>query len=489
MNAQVLTVQSRLPKTLVGIVLALLSVGTATVLMRAATPWLNTPTIALLYLIPVGVSAAFLGLVPGIVAAAGSFLAFDYFFLQPYATLLVSRTQEVLDLVVLLVVAIVVSQLIAQAQTNLNQARSREREAFSLYELGTRLLGVDDFSSIARVTCEQVVSSLRAEHARFVLRESAVTPGVDVSHPAGLPAAASGESAVVAIQGVRQLLGEIAVWRPGEPMRANELDLLRAFAGQAALAVERARFSRAEQRARLLEESDTLKSALLSSVSHELRTPLSTIKAAASSLHVQGIDLNAPEAQQLIEAIDQEADYLNLLVGNLLDMSRIESGALHPQFAWNDLHEILRSVLIRMRTAARLHTVESSLPDDLPLVFVDYFQIEQVLANLLSNSLKYAPEGTTISIAASQSSAQTVRVDVRNQGPPIPERDLERIFEKFYRSSQSQSAKGTGLGLAISKAIVEAHKGTIWASNQQGAPEFSFTLPTSSDFQHQTQES
>jgi signal transduction histidine kinase len=120
---------------------------------------------------------------------------------------------------------------------------------------------------------------------------------------------------------------------------------------------------------------------------------------------------------------------------------------------------------------------------------VDYFQIEQVLANLLSNSLKYAPEGTTISIAASQSSAQTVRVDVRNQGPPIPERDLERIFEKFYRSSQSQSAKGTGLGLAISKAIVEAHKGTIWASNQQGAPEFSFTLPTSSDFQHQTQES
>ena len=120
MNAQVLTVQSRLPKTLVGIVLALLSVGTATVLMRAATPWLNTPTIALLYLIPVGLSAAFLGLVPGILAAIASFLAFDFFFLQPYATLLVSRTQEVLDLVVLLVVAIVVSQLIAQAQASLD---------------------------------------------------------------------------------------------------------------------------------------------------------------------------------------------------------------------------------------------------------------------------------------------------------------------------------------------------------------------------------
>jgi two-component system sensor histidine kinase KdpD len=252
--------------------------------------------------------------------------------------------------------------------------------------------------------------------------------------------------------------------------------LLQTFASQGALALERARLAQAESRAKVLEESDHLKSILLSSVSHELRTPLSTIKAAASSLRSNEVSWDSAARPELIAAIDDEADHLNILVGNLLDMSRIESGALKPKIEWNILSEILGSVLARMRYSAEEHNFEIDVPETLPLVPVDYVQMEQVFTNLVSNGLKYAPAKSLIRIRANIE-GETVHVQISNQGPQVPPEHLERIFDKFYRITAADRVTGTGLGLSICKGIIEGHGGHIWAENIPDGLAFNFTLP------------
>src|SRR6185503_16232544 len=225
-------------------------------------------------------------------------------------------------------------------------------------------------------------------------------------------------------QAARGILGEIQLWRTAPAISSGEKRLFQTFASQGALALERAWLAQAESRARVLEESDQLKSAILSSVSHELRTPLSTIKAAASSLRGKEVSWDSPARVELVAAIDDEADHLNMLVGNLLDMSRIESGALKPRREWNILPEIIGSVLARMKNLAGEHKVEIDIPESLPLIPVDYVQIEQVFTNLISNSLKYAPVNTIVRIHADVQ-GETVHVQVSNQGPPVPPQDLE----------------------------------------------------------------
>jgi len=220
-----------------------------------------------------------------------------------------------------------------------------------------------------------------------------------------------------------------------------------------------------------------LKSAILSSVSHELRTPLSTIKAAISSLRSGEVGWDSGARADLIAAIDEESDHLNFLVGNLLDMSRLESGALQPQLGWNILSEIVGSVLQRMRRLTEQHRIEVDLPEDLPMAPVDYVQMEQVFSNLLSNSLKYAPAGTLIRIEARILPDASLFVQVSNQGPPVPEEHLDRIFDKFYRITAAERVSGIGLGLSICKGIVEAHGGRIWAENLEAGFAFKFTLP------------
>jgi len=281
---------------------------------------------------------------------------------------------------------------------------------------------------------------------------------------------------IVPIQAVRGVLGEIRLWRIAPAISSGARRLLQTFASQSALALERAWLAQAESRARVLEESDKLKSAILSSVSHELRTPLSTIKAAASSLRGTEVGWDLPARAELIAAIDDEADHLNILVGNLLDMSRIESGALKPKREWNILSEIVGSVLARMKHSAEEHQIEVEIPENLPLVSVDYVQMEQVFTNLLSNSLKYAPANTTICIRA-HVEEETIHVQVSNQGPQVPPEHLERIFDKFYRTTAADRVTGTGLGLSICKGIIEAHEGRIWAENLTNGLAFNFTLP------------
>jgi two-component system sensor histidine kinase KdpD len=346
---------------------AILSIAITTGLLYVLRDVLDTPLVALLYLLPVGASASAWGLGAGIIAALTAFLAFNYFFIEPNFTLVVHSASDLVGLFVFLIVAVAISQLVGSAR-----------------------------------------------------------------------------------------------------------------AGQA-LAVEKARLTEISSRAQILEESDKMKSALLSSVSHELRTPLSTIKAAATSLRSGEVSWESKAREDLLEAIEDETDHLNLLVGNLLNMSRIEANALKPERQWNLLSEIVGSVIARLHHLPEEHRIVVNIPEDLPLVPVDFVQMEQVFTNLINNSFKYAPAGTTVNISAQKKGTDEIQVRVENQSPPVPEEDLERIFDKFHRITAADRITGTGLGLSICKGIVEGHGGKIWAENLRGGFAIVFTLLLSLD--------
>ena len=453
-------------------ILATIFLAIITGILFALRDLLDTTLVAFLYLIPLGIITARWGLGIGITSAIVTFFTLNYFFIKPYYTLAVHQPADVLILIIFLIVAVVISQLVGRAQAGLAAATAREREATLLYELSTALAGLTHDHEIAEILAKQVQSVADGEYVELnVTGSHSFSLRIpDAEQPMRTP------ELVIPVEAARGVLGEIRLWRLEPAISSSEKRLFRTFASQGALALERAWLAQAESRAQVLEESDQLKSAILSSVSHELRTPLSTIKAAASSLRGEEVSWDSPARVELIAAIDDEADHLNLLVGNLLDMSRIESGALKPKREWNLLSEIVGGVLARMKHLAVSHSVKTDVPESLPLIPVDYVQMEQVFTNLLSNSLKYAPANTTVSIRAAVEQ-EMVHVEVRNQGPHVPAEDLERIFDKFYRTTAADRVKGTGLGLSICKGIIEAHGGRIWAENVTDGLAFNFIIP------------
>jgi len=457
----------------IGYVFAVGVVAAVTSAFVAARDLLDTSLIALLFLIPVGLSTALWGLGPGITAAVCAFLGFNYFFIVPYYTLTVHRPGDVVVLIVFLIVAAVISQLLGRAQAGLAAATAREREATQLYELSTALSGVHGHQAIAQILAEYVHLMFAGDSVQIDVAEprpfSFLMPA-HVTPPARAP------ELTLPIRAVRGLIGEVRLWRSGPAISPSERRLLQIFASQAALALERATLVQAESRTKLLEESDRFKSSLLSSVSHELRTPLATIKASASSLRSGEVNWESAARTELLAAIDDEADHLNILVGNLLDMSRIESGALKPQREWNVLREIIESVMTRMKHLAQSHRFMIDVPADLPLLPVDFTQMEQVFTNLISNSLKYAPRDSLIQVRA-EVQGEDVFVQVSNEGPQVPAEHLDRIFDKFYRITAADRVTGTGLGLSICKGIIEAHGGRIWAENLPHGFAFNFVLP------------
>jgi two-component system sensor histidine kinase KdpD len=255
------------------------------------------------------------------------------------------------------------------------------------------------------------------------------------------------------------------------------------FVDQATSVIERARLRRESLQIEVLRRTDELRAALLSSVSHDLRTPLASIKASASSLLQEDVQWSDEERSSFALAIEREADRLNRLVANLLDMSRIEGGALKPEKEWYPIDELIHDVLGHMRPLLQGRNVQTRLPGDLPPVELDYLQIDQVLANLIENAVRYTPVESPIEISAWIDRGQMV-ISVADRGPGIPPADLQRIFDKFYRVQRAESyvshIAGSGLGLAVCKGLVEAHGGHIWAENREGGGAiFRFTLPIS----------
>lgn len=252
-----------------------------------------------------------------------------------------------------------------------------------------------------------------------------------------------------------------------------------AFVDQATSMIDRARLHQESLQIEVLRRTDTLRTALLSSISHDLRTPLASIKASASSLLQEDVEWSDEERRSFALGIEREADRLNRLVANLLDMSRIEGGALKPEKEWYPIDELIHDVLGHMQPLLLDREVQTHIPDVIPPVQLDYLEIEQVLTNLIENAVRYTPSHTPIDVSVQITGDQMV-ISVADRGPGIPPADLERVFDKFYRveGRTTERPTGSGLGLAVSKGLVEAHGGHIWAENcEGGGSAFRFTLP------------
>jgi two-component system sensor histidine kinase KdpD len=267
----------------------------------------------------------------------------------------------------------------------------------------------------------------------------------------------------------RGVVGVLGV-KPSSPSQAltrEQLRTLDAFANQIALAIERARLDEQAHQAELLEITDKLQNALLNSISHDLRTPLVSITGALSSLADNQVALDDKARRSLIETASEEADRLNRLVGNLLDMTRLESGAMRVKRSAVDIQDVIGSALEEIGARLAERTLKMDIPDNLPLISVDFMLIERVLVNVIDNALKYSAPESEIEIRAFVAGA-FIEITVADRGVGIPPEDLNRIFDKFYRVQRPDNVSGTGLGLAIGKGIVEAHGGFISAENRPG---------------------
>jgi two-component system, OmpR family, sensor histidine kinase KdpD len=454
-------------------------VGSVTLLLLLARNFLTPQLIALIYLLPVILTNFILGLFPGILASFCAFLAFNFFFIPPYYTFTVLHTQDLITLIIFLIVSVAINQLIGQARQGMEIARSREWEATRMYELTSALSGLKDDHEIALTLGKIVCESFKCHMVEVGIDNRPGNLSFSIVIPEGARQVTQ-PTLRKPLMTARSVEGQIRLWLPGEGLSPDETPLLDAFVTQGSLALERIRLSKSEARARVFEETDRAKSMLLSSVSHELRSPLASIKASVSSLRSGMVDWDSEARLELLTTIEEESDHLNQLIGNLLDMSRIEAGALKLQRTWNSLSEIAAGVVKRLRGYLKDYQVELDFPADLPLIPSDYVLIEQVFSNLITNSIKFAPKQSIITIRAKKEN-DFVHVFLANQGPPIAKEDLERIFDKFNRVNISDRVMGTGLGLSICKGIIEAHEGKIWAENISDGLIFHFTLPLKMD--------
>jgi two-component system sensor histidine kinase KdpD len=457
------------PRVVVGYAIALGGTAVASAGLLALRRDVSTTNVVLVFLVVVVAAAANGGLGPGATAAGLGFLAFDLLFLPPYGHLKVHDQQDYVSLAVYLLIALVVSVLVSTRERRQAEAERRERETRTLYELSSRLLVHDSLQA----TLEQVATTVRSLF--------------DLAGCAILLAGADGRQRTVAVDGdvadhsARQRLtvplrssggpvgAIVLVAEEARPLHLDEQEqrVLNAFANQAALAVERDRQQEERAQARALAETDRLRTALLNSVSHDLRTPLSSIKASASSLLDPTVEWSPQQRREFLETIDQETDRLTRLVHNLLDMSRIEAGALDPRLVETALPDITGPV-VRLARSKTSQPIEVDIPDDLPAVLVDPVRLDQVLTNLLDNARRYADDKPV----TVQGRTVDGRVELRvvDHGPGIPEAERERVFDQFYRLRRNGRTPpdGTGMGLAISRGIVEALGGTIRVEGTPG---------------------
>jgi two-component system sensor histidine kinase KdpD len=460
-------------------------------------------TVVLAYLLVVTAAAAAGGLGPGITAAGLGFLAFDVGFLQPYHHIIVDDPQDYLSLGVYLLVAVVVSLLVASSERRRAQAERRERETRMLFDLSTSLVAHGSLTDTLRGVVSTVRSLFDLAGCAIVLPsgegiELAAADGqvpddlderfvgvrtaqasVQVHGPAGADLE-PGRALTVPMRSGEHVVGAlvVVVGGPGSSgFGEAERRVLATFANQAALAVEQVQQEEQRNRALALQETDRLRTALLNSVSHDLRTPLASIKASASSLLDREVRWSDAERDEFLATINTEADRLTRLVHNLLDMSRIEAGALDPRLVESTVAEVVGPVVRRARAASR-QRVDVDVPEELPPVLVDPVRLDQVLTNLLDNARSYAAASPVQVVA--RRVGDSVELRVVDHGPGIPGPERERVFDQFYRLKGGRRPEGTGMGLAICRGIVEAHGGTLRVETTPGGgASLVLTLPVS----------
>jgi two-component system sensor histidine kinase KdpD len=471
-----------------------------------AVAWLMAPhfdiaNLIMVYLLGVVVIATRYGRGPSILASFLSVAAFDFFFVSPHFTFHVAAVQYLLTFSVMLIVALVISGFTVRSRQQAELARQSERRTALLYALSRDLATQRGLQNVVRVALQHVTEIFGGQVAAFIAdsaghlalhyephrrfefdpKESGIVQWVfDHGERAGagtntLPGASA---LYLPLIGVKGPIGVLAIRhaQKGQLLDPDQIHLLEMLTNQIALATGRTLLAAEAQQAHVLAETERTRNAILSSVSHDLRTPLATITGAAGSLMEGNGPLDPAIRRELARAISDEANRLDRLVKNLLEMMRLEAGASRLNKEWHPFEEIAGAALGRFEGKLGDRTVETRFPPNLPLVRLDGVLMEQVLMNLFDNALKYAPPATAIELSASVLD-HTLLVEIADRGPGIPPGDEERIFDKFYRADPAREG-GVGLGLTICRGIIGAHGGRIWAENRPGGGAcFRFTLP------------
>ncbi|HEY2621037.1 MAG TPA: sensor histidine kinase KdpD [Acetobacteraceae bacterium] len=461
---------------------------------------LGLASVAMTFLTAVLVSAVVYGLWPALFASFVSVLAYNFFFLPPLYTFTIADPENVAALFFFGITAVIASNLTARVRAQAIVARQRARTTEELYQFSRKLAGAANLDDLLWATVHQIALMLKVRVVILLPEDSTVVvragyPPEDTLDAADLAAAKwSWEKNHVAgrgsdtLPGAKRLfmpmntgrgaVGVVGIDRdePGAILTPDQQRLLDALADQAALAIERVNLVEDVESARLVAETDRLRAALLTSISHDLRTPLASILGSATSLSET---LDVATRLDLIRNIQDEAERLNRFIGNLLDMTRLESGPLRLRTGAIELSDAIGSALRRAAKILAEHRTQVTLEPGLPMLDLDEVLFEQVLFNLLDNASKYAPAGSLITIKAWQEGGRVV-VQVLDEGPGIPPADLERVFDKFYRVGGADRRRaGTGLGLAICRGFIESMRGSITAGNRtdRSGTVFTLTLP------------
>ncbi|HWZ63244.1 MAG TPA: sensor histidine kinase KdpD [Steroidobacteraceae bacterium] len=473
-----------------------------TLLAAGMYPHFELSNLVMIYLLGVTVAGLRLGRGPSALTALLNVASFDFFFVPPRYSFAVSDVQYLVTFGAMVTIALVIATLTASVRQQTRVAGARERRTALLYAMSRELSVTRGLTAMARVAVRHVAEV-------FECRATVLLPdaGGKLGYPQEAPLDSSfrgadlavaqwvadhgrraglGSDTLPAARGLyvplgdeQRTMGVLAVlpYNARRVLLPEQSHLLETFAGQIAVALERAHLAEAAVQSSLAAERETLRNTLLSSISHDLRTPLAVMAGAGSTLAQHGATLDEATRAALARSVETTAREMSELVSNVLDLVRLESGQVVLRRDWQTLDDLLGSALTRYQAQLAAHRVETRLPADLPEVWVDATLIVQLLANLFDNIAKYTPPGTRVLVSAVPA-GEVVQVSVEDDGPGLPAGDPARLFEKFQRGSGEGAVVGVGLGLAIAQAIVRAHGGEIEAQRREGGgARFVFTLP------------
>jgi two-component system sensor histidine kinase KdpD len=450
-------------------------------------------TIVMMYLLCVVITAYLWGLGPSILASVLGVLAFDFFHVPPYLSFAVTAAQYIFTFLALLLVGVVISYLTSRVRQQTESARRRERQTAALYALGRDLAVSNDLESYVRAIIKRAKETFGHDAIVFlpdVQKKETLKPYADGPNVAvdenelaaavwsfqhqkivghGTDTLPNAKARYLPLVTAREAVGVIALLATdasGE-LTIEQERLLEAYADLAAVAIESILLNEEAHNAQVLRDTEKLQTALLNSVSHDLRTPLVSIIGVLSSLQEEGMGLDDAAKRNLIQVAREEAERLNHLITNLLDMSRVEAGAIRISRQPSDVQDLVGTALEQLGGRASTRPIRIDIPAELPFVSVDFGLIVQSLVNVLDNALKYSPDDLPIDIKGRQVTNE-VYIEIADRGVGIPPQDLLHVFDKFYHIQHPDNVAGTGLGLSICKGIIEAHGGRIIAENRPG---------------------
>ncbi len=471
----------------------LVLVALATLISALLRPYFDPTNLVMFYLLSVIVSAVYLGLGPSIMISILGVLVFDFFFVPPITSFATVDVQYTITLIALLIVSVVISYLTSRFRQQIEAIQRRERDITTLYEFGRKLsvtigqeatvhaiiVGVKELFErdvVMFLPDTQNSGTLKpyVEDFDITVDENEIAAAVwSFQHHKivgyGTDTLPNAKALYLPLITARGAIGVMALQATNMERQSTteQARLLEMFTDRAAVAIEHTRLAEAARNAQILEATEKLQTALLNSVSHDLRTPLVSIIGVLSSLQEEGMDLNEDARRNMLQVACEDADRLNHLITNLLDVSRIEAGALRLSLQQSDIQDLIGTTLEHLSSHTDNHPVKIDIPSEIPFVFVDFSLVVQALVNILDNAIKYSPSNSPIEINGRLDNSH-VELVIADRGIGIPPQDLMRVFDKFYRVQRPDNVTGTGLGLSICKGIVEAHGGRIVAENRHG---------------------